>query len=139
MKIRTYSELIQLNTFEERFEYLRLDGVVGDQTFGSNRYLNQMFYNSSLWKDTIRPEIIIRDNGCDMGLEDYEIQGHIYVHHMNPITKEDILNRSDFLTNPEYLICVSYDTHQAITYGSIDVPKQNLIIRKPHDTCPWKK
>lgn len=139
MKIRTYSELIQLNTFEERFEYLRLDGVVGDQTFGSNRYLNQMFYNSSLWKDTIRPEIIIRDNGCDMGLEDYEIQGHIYVHHMNPITKEDILNRSDFLTNPEYLICVSYDTHQAITYGSIDVPKQTLIIRKPHDTCPWKK
>lgn len=139
MKIRKYSELIQLNTFEERFEYLRLDGVVGDQTFGSNRYLNQMFYNSSLWKDTIRPEIIIRDNGCDMGLEDYEIQGHIYVHHMNPITKEDILNRSDFLTNPEYLICVSYDTHQAITYGSIDVPKQKLIIRKPHDTCPWKK
>ena len=99
--IRTYSELITLKTFEERYEYLRLDGMVGNSTFGYDRYLNQQFYNSKLWKDRIRPKIILRDNGCDMGLDGYEIKGNIYVHHMNPLTKDDILNMSEFLINPE--------------------------------------
>lgn len=136
--IRTYSELITLKTFEERYEYLRLDGVVGEDTFGYDRYLNQKFYNSKLWKDRIRPKIILRDNGCDMGLEGYEIQGNIYIHHMNPITKDDILNMSKFLVDPEYLICLSFDTHQAITYGLEKPPQQFPIERTMNDTCPWR-
>lgn len=136
--IRTYSELITLKTYEERYEYLRLDGMVGVDTFGYDRYLNQQFYNSKLWKDKIRPRIIVRDNGCDMGLKDYEIYGKIYVHHMNPITKDDILNMSEFLINPEYLICLSFDTHQAITYGLEECPVQKPIERTINDTCPWR-
>ena len=136
--IRTYSELITLKTFEERYEYLRLDGMVGNSTFGYDRYLNQQFYNSKLWKDRIRPKIILRDNGCDMGLDGYEIKGNIYVHHMNPLTKDDILNMSEFLINPEYLICLSFDTHQAVTYRLKEAPRQAPIERTKNDTCPWR-
>lgn len=135
--IRTYSELITLRTYEERYEYLRLDGVIGADTFGYDRYLNQQFYRTPEWRK-LRRNIIIRDNGCDMGLEGYEIQGNIYIHHMNPITKDDILNRSEYLLNPEFLICLSFNTHQAITYGSVDAPVQRPIERSKNDTCPWR-
>lgn len=137
--IRTYSELSQLTTFEERFEYLKLGGKVGADTFGFDRYLNQQLYKSPEWK-RVRQEVILRDNGCDMGLEDYDIFGTIYVHHMNPITVEDIENSSDFLLNPEYLISVTLDTHNAIHYGSKDYVNKNKVIdRSPNDHCPWRK
>lgn len=135
-KIRTYSELILLPTFEERYEYLRLDGNIGDITFGSNRYLNQKFYNTPEWR-RFRREIIIRDNGCDMGLEGFEIYGTIHVHHLNPITKEDILNHSACLFDPENVICVSSETHKLLTYGA-DAPSQRPIERFRNDTCPWR-
>lgn len=140
MSIKTYSELMTLQTFEERYRYLRLGGKVGEDTFGFDRYLNQQFYKTRhLWLP-IRDEVIIRDNGCDLGIEDREIRGQrILVHHMNPITKDDILNQSEFLLNPEYLICVTKNTHDAIHYGDesllITVPNE----RTSNDTCPWKK
>ena len=114
--LRCYSELLQLPTFKERYEYLRLDGVVGEETFGFDRYLNQIFYNSQEWKD-IRRKIIIRDNGCDLGLDGYEIRGKILIHHMNPIRQQDILLRTDLVLNPEYLIATTLSTHNAIHYG----------------------
>ena len=116
MMLRCYSELLQLPTFKERYEYLRLDGVVGEETFGFDRYLNQIFYNSQEWKD-IRRKIIIRDNGCDLGLDGYEIRGKILIHHMNPIRQQDILLRTDLVLNPEYLIATTLSTHNAIHYG----------------------
>lgn len=136
--IRTYSELILLPTFEERFEYLKLDGFVGQETFGFDRYLNQIFYRSPEWK-RLRNEIIIRDNACDLGMEDRDIFGRIFIHHMNPITKDDVLSRSDILLNPEYLICVSKLTHDAIHYGDKDLLIMDPVVRRPNDTCPWKK
>lgn len=136
--IRTYSELILLPTYEERFDYLKLDGLVGKETFGFDRYLNQIFYRSPEWK-SIRDHVIIRDNGCDLGIDGREIFGRILIHHMNPISKEDIVNRSDFLLNPEYLICVSKLTHDAIHYGDEDLLVKDPIVRRPNDTCPWKK
>lgn len=136
--IRTYSELILLPTFEERFEYLKLDGFVGQETFGFDRYLNQIFYRSPEWK-RLRNEIIIRDNACDLGMEDREIFGRIFIHHMNPITKDDVLSRSDILLNPEYLICVSKLTHDAIHYGDKDLLIMDPVVRRPNDTCPWKR
>ena len=136
--IRTYSELITLPTFKERYEYLRLNGRVGEETFGYDRYMNQTFYKSREWLN-IRDEVIIRDNGCDLGVEGYEIHGRILIHHTNPITIDDILQRSDFLLNPEYLISTIKRTHDAIHYGDenllIDVP----IERTKNDTCPWKR
>lgn len=135
--IRTYSELIRLPTFEERFEYLRLDGLVGKDTFGFDRYLNQLFYNTSEWKH-IRNDIITRDFGCDLGIPDLEISGRIYIHHINPLTKEDILYKTDYLFNPEYLICTSFDTHQALHYGNTDRLQRGPIIRTKNDTCPWR-
>ena len=136
--IRTYSELITLPTFKERYEYLRLNGRVGEETFGYDRYMNQTFYKSREWLN-IRDEVIIRDNGCDLGVEGYDIHGRILIHHMNPITIDDILQRSDFLLNPEYLISTIKRTHDAIHYGDenllIDVP----IERTKNDTCPWKR
>lgn len=135
--IRTYSELIKLQTFEERFRYLQLNGRVGEETFGFDRYLNQKFYNDPEWL-RIRDQVIIRDNGCDLAMPDHEIKTRILVHHMNPIDKEDILRRSDFLLNPEYLICTIKATHDAIHYGD----ESKLIImppeRRPNDTCPWR-
>lgn len=135
--IRTYSELSKLKTFEERYLYLQLNGAVGEETFGFERYLNQMFYKSKEWKN-LRNHIILRDNGCDLGVEDYEIYGRILIHHMNPITTEDIINRSDFLLNPEYLISSSHNTHQAITYGDINILIKPPIERRKNDTCPWR-
>lgn len=135
---RCYSELIRLPTFEERFEYLKLDGGVGVSTFGFDRYLNQKFYHSDEWK-RIRDQVIVRDLGCDLAMRDYQIYGKIYIHHMNPITVRDIRGATAYLLNPEYLVCVSYDTHNAIHYGSEPKAPQGLIIRRPGDTCPWKK
>ena len=137
MPIRTYSELIQLPTFEERFRYLRLKGSVGKETFGLDRYLNQNFYRSSAWK-RVRDQVIVRDNGCDLGIDDRIIYGKILIHHMNPINDEDILNMTDILLNPEYLICVTLDTHNAIHYGDEDLLIKEPVVRFKNDTCPWK-
>lgn len=137
MIIRTYSELITLPTFEERYEYLRLGGIVGEETFGFDRYLNQSFYKSKEWL-AIRDKVIIRDNGCDLAMEDREIHGRILIHHMNPITKEDILNRSEFLLDPEYLICTIKNTHDAIHYGDRSLLITAPIERSKNDTCPWR-
>lgn len=140
MRIKTYSELIKLKTFEERFEYLKLnDGRIGEDTFGHLRYLNQQFYKTTLWKH-IKRDLIIRDNGCDLGVEGYEIEGRsVYVHHLNPITKNDIINRTEYLTNPEFLICTTFETHQAIHYGDISLLITSPIVRTRNDTCPWRK
>ena len=136
--IRTYSELSRLKTFKERYEYLRLDGVVGENTFGFNRYLNQAFYKSKEWKD-IRRFVIIRDNGCDLGVEGYEIHTNIIIHHMNPIRQDDILSRTDLLMNPEYLITTTLNTHNAIHYGTEELLATAPISRSKNDTCPWKR
>lgn len=136
--IRTYSELITLPTFEERYRYLKLNGRVGEDTFGFDRYLNQIFYTSNEWRD-VRDFVIVRDGGCDLGMPDREIFGKILVHHMNPIRQEDILRRSKWLLDPEYLICTIKNTHDAIHYGD-----ESLLIlapteRKKNDTCPWRR
>lgn len=135
--IRTYSELIRLPTFEERFRYLKLDGLVGKDTFGFDRYLNQEFYRSKEWKE-VRDFVIVRDNGCDLGMDSYEIVGRIYIHHMNPITVNDIIHSSDFLLNPDYLICVSHNTHNAVHYGDEDLLVTAPVERRKNDTCPWR-
>lgn len=136
--IRTYSELIKLPTFKERFEYLKLGGVIGEETFGFDRYLNQVFYKSREWKK-LRNDIIIRDNGCDLAMPDREIIDQtILIHHMNPITKEDILNMTEFVLNPEYLICTILNTHNAIHYGNSDLLYQEPIVRYKNDMCPWR-
>lgn len=138
MNIRTYSELSKLKTFKERYEYLKLSSVVGEDTFGYDRYLNQQFYKSMAWK-RVRDQVIIRDNGCDLGIDDRYINSRIYVHHMNPITKSDIINLTEYLLNPEYLICVSKNTHDAIHYGSEELLYTNhMVERRPNDTCPWR-
>lgn len=137
MSIKTYSELIKIPTFEERFEYLRLNGIVGKDTFGFDRYINQKFYRSAEWK-RIRDQVIVRDNGCDLGIEDRMICGRILIHHMNPITDKDILNVTDLLLNPDYLICVSHITHNAIHYGDEKLLIKSPIVRTKYDTCPWK-
>lgn len=138
MNIRTYSELITFPTFEERYEYLKLNGIIGDETFGFDRYLNQEFYQRSQEWKRIRDFVIIRDQGCDLGIEGREIHGKILVHHMNPITKDDILKRSNFLLDPEYLICTLKSTHDAIHYGDEHLLMKGPIERKPNDTCPWR-
>ena len=135
--IRTYSELCQLSAFEDRFDYLRLNGSVGKDTFGFDRYLNQQFYRSREWK-RIRDLVILRDNGCDLGVEGYEIRGRILIHHMNPISIEDLQHMSDFLMSPEYLICVSHRTHNAIHYGDESLIVSAPIERSQNDTCPWR-
>lgn len=138
MIIRTYSELIKLPTFEERFQYLKLDGDVGVETFGFDRYLNQAFYSSDEWK-SIRNQVIIRDNGCDLGIEGREIYKRIIIHHMNPIAKEDLLYRTEYLLNPEYMICTMKNTHDAIHYGDENLLFKEPVERKPNDTCPWRR
>lgn len=135
--IRTYSELITLPTFEERYEYLRLDGQVGEETFGFDRYLNQLFYTSQRWR-SIRNRVIIRDHGCDLGIADREIFGRIIIHHMNPLTVEDIENESDLLLDPEYLITTVHETHNAIHYGDKNLLMLDPIERTKFDTCPWR-
>lgn len=138
MTIKTYSELITIPTFEERYRYLRLTGRVGEETFGFDRYLNQIFYNSREWKD-IRDYVIVRDGGCDLGIEDREILGKILIHHMNPIRQEDILRRSKFLLDPEYLISTVHNTHNAIHYGDESLLILAPIERTKNDTCPWRR
>lgn len=137
MRKQTYRGLIQLQTFEDRFLYLQQAGRVGEDTFGYNRIFNQQFYHSSEWRRA-RNEVILRDNGCDMGMPDYEIKGRIYVHHITPITLEDIETGSDILLDPENLICVSQLTHEAIHYGSLESLPQIPKERAPGDTCPWR-
>lgn len=136
--VRTYSELSELKTFQERFRYLQLGGLVGEETFGFDRYINQKFYMSKEWK-SIRDSIIIRDCGCDLGVEGYEIHGRLYIHHMNPIAVNDIVDQTEFLLNPEYLICTSFNTHNAIHYGDESLLITEPVERKPNDTCPWKR
>lgn len=135
--IRTYSELITLPTFMERYKYLRIGGTVGADTFGFDRYLNQAFYKSEEWK-SIRRHVIIRDCGCDLGIEGREIHERILIHHINPISAEDILDRSDLLLNPEYLISTSHRTHNAIHYGDDSILIDMPLERRKNDTCPWK-
>ena len=137
MSIRTYSELITLPTFRDRYEYLKLNGRVGEETFGFDRYLNQAFYKSEEWR-AVRDYVIVRDNGCDLGMEGHEIFGKILIHHMNPISKRDILDRSDLLLNPEYLICTIKNTHDAIHFGDANLLIVAPIERRRNDTCPWK-
>ena len=139
MSIKTYSELITLPTFEERYRYLRLSGSVGKETFGFDRYLNQLFYQRSKLWERIRDEVIIRDNGCDLGVEDRDIYGRVIVHHMNPISMDDLLHESDFLLNPEFLICTSHATHNAIHYGDEKRLMTVPIERTKNDTCPWRR
>ena len=138
MIVRCYSELIQLPTFEERYNYLRLRGSVGKDTFGFDRVFNQMFYRSKEWK-AIRRDIIVRDNGCDLGVEGYDIYGPITIHHMNPISLDDIRDVSEYLLNPEYLIATTDRTHKAIHYGDESLLLKAPIERTRFDTCPWKR
>lgn len=135
--IRSYSELMKLKTFEERFNYLKLNGRVGEETFGFDRYLNQAFYKTKEWKH-IRDLVIVRDNGCDLGIEGREIYGKILIHHMNPITIKDIQHSSDYLLNPEYLISTIHLTHNAIHYGDENLLLKAPIERTKNDTCPWR-
>ena len=138
--IRTYSELIKLPTFEERYEYLKLNGKVGEDTFGFDRYLNQIFYKSKEWR-LAKNYVITRDLGCDLAISDREIPNgvRILVHHMNPIMLKDIMRRSDILLNPEYLISTTENTHNAIHYGNSSLLVSAPIERTKNDTCPWKK
>lgn len=136
--LRTYSELSRLQTFRERFEYLRLDGIVGVETFGFDRYLNQVFYNSDEWK-AVRKIVIIRDNGCDLGMDGYDIHGKIIVHHMNPFSIDDVLHRKEELLDPEFLISTVLNTHNAIHYGDESLLPSAPIVRTRNDTCPWRK
>lgn len=138
-RIRTYSELSKLSTFEERYEYLKLDGIIGEETFGFDRYLNQKFYQRDPEWLRVRDFVIIRDLGCDLGIEGREIHGPIIVHHMNPITKEDLINRTEFLLDPEYLICTVKRTHDAIHYGDENLLMKGPVERIKNDTCPWRK
>lgn len=136
--IRTYSELSQLASFKERFAYLQLNGAVGSETFGFDRWLNQKFYRSREWK-RLRDEIIIRDNGCDLGIEGFEIRGRIYIHHMNPILQKDILDQTDLLLNSDFLICCTHETHNAIHYGDDSfISSLEPVVRTRNDTCPWR-
>lgn len=134
---KRYSEMIRLSTFEERFEYLRLLGEVGSDTFGFDRYMNQQFYKSREWKQ-IRDYVIVRDNGCDLGIADRQIFGRILIHHMNPISKVDIIHSTENLLDPEFLVCVSHETHNAIHYGDLELILKEPIQRTKNDTCPWR-
>ena len=136
-QIRCYKELKRLASFEDRYEYLRIGGLVGESTFGYERYLNQMLYSSSQWR-RVRDQVIIRDNGCDLGMEGYEIGGKIIIHHMNPITVEQIEEFASELFDPEYLICVSDRTHNAIHFGDKSLLPRTPIERRPNDMCPWR-
>lgn len=138
MTVRTYSELIHIPTFEERFEYLQLKGQIGEDTFGFDRWINQRFYRSKEWLK-VRDEVIVRDNGCDLGIEEHEIHGRILIHHMNPISVKDICDVTEFLLNPEYLISTAHATHNAIHYGDISLLTIAPAERSKNDTCPWRR
>lgn len=136
--IRRYSELILLPTFRERYQYLRLNGEVGKETFGFDRYMNQFFYRSPEWR-RVRDFVITRDEGCDLAIQGREIFGRIIIHHMNPIRPEDIRDRSELLLDPDFLITTIHETHLAIHYGDEHLLLQEPVVRRPNDTCPWKK
>lgn len=138
MGIRTYSELIQIPTFEERFQYLKLEGSVGQITFGYERYINQLLYNSDIWKKHIRRDVIIRDLGCDLACEGFELYEKILIHHLNPITVDDILEENPRVFDLENLICTSLNTHNAIHYGDESLLITTPIIRTKNDMCPWR-
>lgn len=135
--IKSYTELSKLKTFEERFEYLKIGGQVGIETFGFDRYLNQTLYNSPEWRN-VRAQVLIRDEGRDLGLDGRDISKYAIIHHMNPITERQILDRDPEIFDPEYLITVSRKTHNAIHYGSIDLLNDQPVERTANDTCPWK-
>lgn len=136
MKIRSYSELRSLETFEDRFDYLQLKGVVAERTFGSERWINQKFYRSSEWK-RIRNHVIARDEGCDLGVEGFEIYDRVLIHHMNPMTPQDIVHFDDSILDPEYLISVTHRTHNAIHYGDKTQLPQPIVERRPRDHILW--
>ncbi len=136
--VRNYTELSKIDSYSGRFEYLKLSGAVGSETFGFDRIFNQQFYRSKLW-NRVRDAVILRDNGCDLGLDGYEIAGRVIIHHMNPITMDDLEKLTPYLLNPEYLICVSHETHNALHYGDDSYPeRKRTVVRMPFDTCPWK-
>lgn len=135
--LKTYSELISIPTFKERFRYLKLGGLVGEETFGCDRYLNQIFYKSPEWR-TLRNDIITRDRGCDLGIDGRDIWGRVYIHHMNPIMVRDILDRTDILLDPEYLVICSFNTHNAIHYGDESLLMEDYTPRTMNDTIPWR-
>lgn len=135
--IRTYSELACLETFEERFKYLELAGQVGQETFGFDRYLNQKFYRSPEWK-RVRQEVILRDNGCDLGIEDRPIFGNVIIHHINPMSVDDIKHKEDWVLDPDFLICTCKRTHDAIHYSDESIIFSEPIHRSPNDTCLWR-
>lgn len=138
MQIKTYTELMQFSSFEDRFRYLKLNGVVANETFGFDRYLNQKFYKSPEWRH-VREQVMIRDQGCDLAHRDHPIFGNIIIHHMNPISLDDVENNPEILLDPEFLICVSLETHNALHYGDESVLSKNkLVERTPGDTTPWK-
>lgn len=139
MTIKTYTELSKLPTFKERYQYLRLGGRVGKETFGFDRWINQFFYQRSREWKRVRDHIIVRDNGCDLGVDGYGIHGKIIVHHMNPISMEDFERESEFLLEPEFLICTTHNTHNAIHYGDENLLLTGPIVRTQNDTCPWKR
>lgn len=134
--IKTYSDAIKLLAFEERFDFLKLNGSIGESTFGFNRYVNQKFYTSNEWR-RLRNEIIIRDDGCDLAHPDHPINGRIYIHHINPVTLDQLENEDRFLMDAENLICVSYDTHSALHYGHAKHNDTNVVVRRPGDTTLW--
>lgn len=134
---RSYDELIRFKTLEERFEYLKLNGVVGDVTFGYARYLNQEFYRRGDWID-VKSQVILRDGGYDLGVPGWKINGRIYVHHINPVTKEQLITNDPILLDPNNLISCSFNTHQAITWGNVDLLPSPIVVRRAGDTCPWK-
>lgn len=136
--MRNYTDLCQLRTLEERFDYLRLNGVVGEELFGYERYLNQIFYHSREWVEA-KQQVIIRDQGRDLGVEGWKIPGVVYVHHMNPVTLEQLKSNDPILVDPEYLISCSYNTHQAITWGNKELLPKPIVVRRPNDTCPWRE
>ncbi len=137
MVVKTYSDLLKLCTFEERFRYLQLNGRVAQETFGFSRFINQNFYSTPEWK-SVRDFVILRDSGCDLGIEGYDIHDRILIHHINPISTEDIITRSEFLLNPEYLITTTHNTHNAIHYGDESMLMTTFVERSRNDTCPWK-
>ena len=137
-EIRTYSELILLPTLEDRFEYLKLNGEVGEELFGYARYLNQVFYHSERWKDA-KNAVVLRDQGYDLGVRGWKITGNIYVHHMNPVTLKQLKDDDPCLYDPEFLISCSFKTHQAITWGNKSLLPQAFVIRRPNDMIPWKR
>lgn len=136
--IKTYSELIILPTFIERFNYLKIGGQVGEQTFGYDRYLNQILYRTTEWK-RFRRDIVVRDMGCDLACDDREIVGKVIVHHLNPLLIDDVVNLSPKIFDPENVVCCSLDTHNAIHYGDTSLLMKEPVMRTKNDTCPWKR